>query len=151
MGKKIFQGAHTRPQNTPYSQGKPLLQSRLTAPEASCDHQTTLRERLSLIAYTYMRLLVRQGLTSRVQQSSPGHRLCSMILPVYDFIQKKCLKVRPKLGNGNSNVWHMINNVCFHVYAQKSLFIGENDNAYFWTAPAVSPNLRSIELVPRQK
>ena len=100
----------------------------LTPPEASCDRQTTLRERLSLIAYTYMRLLVRQGLTSRVQQSSPVHRLCSMILPVYDFIQKKCLKVRPKLGNGNSNVWHMINNVCFHVYAQKSLFIGENGN-----------------------
>ena len=88
----------------------------------------TPRERLSLIAYTYMRLLVCQGLTSRVQQSSPVHRLCSMILPVYDYIQKKCLKVRPKLGNRNSNVWHMINNVCFHVYAQKSLFIGENDN-----------------------
>ena len=103
-----------------------------TAPEASCDRQTTLRERLSLIAYTYMRLLVRQGLTSRVQQSSPVHRLCSMILPVYDFIQKKCLKVRPKLGNRNSNVWHMINNVCFHVYAQKSLFIGENGNVFSW-------------------
>ena len=38
---------------------------------------------------TYMRLLVRQGLTSRVQHSNPGHKLCSMILPVYDFIQKK--------------------------------------------------------------
>ena len=25
----------------------------------------------------------------------------------------------------------MLNNFCFHVYAQKSLFIGENDNALF--------------------
>ena len=24
----------------------------------------------------------------------------------------------------------MLNNFCFHVYAQKSLFIGENDNVY---------------------
>ena len=27
--------------------------------------------------------------------------------------------------------WDMLNNFCFHVYAQKSLFIGENDNVYF--------------------
>ena len=27
--------------------------------------------------------------------------------------------------------WHMLNNFCFHVYAQKSLFIAENINA-FW-------------------
>ena len=69
-----------------------------TAPEASCDRQMTPRERLSLIAYTYMRLLVRQGLTSRVQQSSPVHRLCSMILPVYDFIQKKMSESQTKAG-----------------------------------------------------
>ena len=36
--------------------------------------------------------------------------------------------------------WDMLNNFCFHVYAQKSLFIGENDNVYFWTsAPAAPP------------
>ena len=55
---------------------------------------------------TYMRLLVCHGLTSNL------------------VLGTDCLKVRPKLGNGNSNVWHMINNICFHVYAQKSLFIG---------------------------
>ena len=27
--------------------------------------------------------------------------------------------------------WDMLNNFCFHVYARKSLFIGENNNA-FW-------------------
>ena len=26
--------------------------------------------------------------------------------------------------------WDMLNNFCFHVYAQKSLFIGENGNAF---------------------
>ena len=44
----------------------------------------------------------------------------------------------------------MLNNFCFHVYAQKSLFIGENDNVYFWTSTS-SPlpvRLEFIELVP---
>ena len=44
----------------------------------------------------------------------------------------------------------MLNNFCFHVYAQKSLFIGENDNVFFLTASA-SPSLvtlQFIELVP---
>ena len=27
--------------------------------------------------------------------------------------------------------WDMLSNFCFHVYAQKSLFIGENNNAFF--------------------
>ena len=47
---------------------------------------------------TYMRLLVRQGLTSRFQHSNPGHKLCSMILPVYDFIQKKMSESQIKAG-----------------------------------------------------
>ena len=48
----------------------------------------------------------------------------------------------------------MLNNFCFHVYAQKLLFIGENDNEVFWTAAAAavatpSPvTLEIIELVP---
>ena len=44
--------------------------------------------------------------------------------------------------------WDMQNNFCFHVYAQKSLFIGENDNEYFWTAPPYPVSLEFIELVP---
>ena len=28
--------------------------------------------------------------------------------------------------------WDMLNNFCFRVYAQKSMFIGENDNVFFW-------------------
>ena len=32
----------------------------------------------------------------------------------------------------------MLNNFCFHVYAQKSLFIGENCNAFFGTSSSSS-------------
>ena len=46
--------------------------------------------------------------------------------------------------------WDMLNNFCFHLYAQNSLFIGENCNAFFLTsAAAPSPvTLEVIELVP---
>ena len=30
--------------------------------------------------------------------------------------------------------WDMLNNFCFHVYAQKSLFIVENDNGFLGTS-----------------
>ena len=30
----------------------------------------------------------------------------------------------------------MLNNFCFHVYAQKSLFLCENCNMFFWTSSA---------------
>ena len=45
----------------------------------------------------------------------------------------------------------MLNNFCFHVYAQKSSFIGENGNAFFGTSSSSSPypvTLEFIELVP---
>ena len=34
----------------------------------------------------------------------------------------------------------MLNYFCFHVYAQKSLFIGENGNDFFWTSSSSSPS-----------
>ena len=37
---------------------------------------------------------------------------------------------------------------CFHAYAQKSLFIGENENVVFFTTTSPSPvTLEFIELV----
>ena len=43
----------------------------------------------------------------------------------------------------------MLNNFCFQVYAQMSLFVGENDNGYFLTAAApCSVSGPIIELVP---
>ena len=60
--------------------------------------------------------------------------------------------VKCHMSNAYVDRWDMLNNFCFHVYAQKSLFIGENDNVYFWTAaaaPAPYPvSLAFIELVP---
>ena len=35
--------------------------------------------------------------------------------------------------------WDILNNFCFHVYAQKSLFIGENEKIKIWTASTTSP------------
>ena len=43
----------------------------------------------------------------------------------------------------------MLNNFCFHLYTQKSLFIGENDNEFFLTAASPDPvTFEFIELVP---
>ena len=44
----------------------------------------------------------------------------------------------------------ILNNFCFHVYAQKSLFIGENCNGFFLTlsSPPDPLTLEFIELVP---
>ena len=47
--------------------------------------------------------------------------------------------------------WDMLNNF-FHVFAQKSLFIGENDNEVFWTITTPDPvSLEFIELVSSSK
>ena len=35
------------------------------------------------------------------------------------------------MSNAYVDRWDMLNNFCFHLYAQKSLFIGENCNAFF--------------------
>jgi len=45
----------------------------------------------------------------------------------------------------------MLNKFCFHLYAQNSLFIGENCNAFFLTSSPLPPyplTLEFIELVP---
>ena len=46
----------------------------------------------------------------------------------------------------------MLNNFCFHLYAQNSLFNAENCNGFFWTPSPSSPSpvsLEFIELVPK--
>ena len=52
--------------------------------------------------------------------------------------------------NAYVDPWDMLNNFCFHVYAQMSLFIDVNVNGFFLTA-AAGPSPVSqpiIELVP---
>ena len=34
--------------------------------------------------------------------------------------------------NIKNDPWDMLNNFCFYVYAQKSVFIGQNVNVLFW-------------------
>ena len=43
-----------------------------------------------------------------------------------------------KLSHSHSLSLDMLNNFCFHVYAQMSLFIGENGNVFFWTATIIT-------------
>ena len=51
--------------------------------------------------------------------------LCSKVT-VYKLANLQNLQIDP---------WDMLNKFCFHVYAQKSLFIAENCNAFFWPPP----------------
>ena len=63
---------------------------------------------------------------------------------------KNMSECQTKAGNQEHSL-NTLNNFCFHVYAQKSLFIGENDNEVFWTAATASPSpvtFEFIELVP---
>ena len=43
----------------------------------------------------------------------------------------KILKLE-NFENIKNDPWDMLNNFCFHVYAQKSLFIAENCNVFSW-------------------
>ena len=59
------------------------------------------------------------------------------------FFRKKCLNVRQKLGTRNSAklalshllTLDMLNNICFHVYAPKSLFIDKKNFNVFLGHP----------------
>ena len=57
-----------------------------------------------------------------------------------------------KLENIENDPWNMLNNFCFHIFAQKSLIISEIGNVYFLTYTAsTSPSpvsLDVIELIP---
>ena len=52
------------------------------------------------------------------------------------------------MSNAYVDRWDMLNNFCFHVYAQKSVFMGVNDNDYFLTAAPSPVSKPIIELVP---
>ena len=54
------------------------------------------------------------------------------------------------LSISHSLTLDMLNKFCFHLYAQNSLFIGENCNGFFLTAAAAPypVSLEFIELVP---
>ena len=72
----------------------------------------------------------------------------------FAFAFAKCFAKLEKFANLQKlqiDPWDMLNNFCFHVNAQKSLFIFENDNVYFWTSPVAAPypvSSEFIDLVP---
>ena len=47
----------------------------------------------------------------------------------------KFKKFKFKIEIAYVDPWDMLNNFCFHVYAQKSLFIGENGNGFLGHHP----------------
>ena len=54
------------------------------------------------------------------------------------------------LSLSHSLTLDMLNNFCFHVYAEKSLFKGEKGNAFFLTSSSPVPvTLPFLEMVPR--
>ena len=68
-------------------------------------------------------------------------------MSICDYVTCHMSHVTCLMSNVYVDHWDMLNNFCFHVYAEMSLFVGENDNAYFLTTPLpVSEPI--IELVP---
>ena len=60
-----------------------------------------------------------------------------------------CNHVACYMSNAYVDPWDMLKNFCFHVYAQKSLFIAENCNGFFFGPHPHQPvSLPIIELVP---
>ena len=55
------------------------------------------------------------------------------------------------MSNAYVDPWDMLNNFCFHVYAQMSLFMDENVNAFFLTPAPLPVSGTIIELVPSYK
>ena len=58
--------------------------------------------------------------------------------------------VKCQMWNAYVDTWDILNNFCFHVYAQKSVFIDENDKFFLtWSPSPVSGPI--IEMVPSLK
>ena len=61
----------------------------------------------------------------------------------------KCqLSAKCQMSNACVDPWDMLNNFCFHDYAQMSLFMGENVNDFFLTSGPLPVSRPIIELVP---
>ena len=51
---------------------------------------------------------------------------------ISNYVTCHILHVTCHIWNAYVDPWDMLNNFCFHVYAQMSLFMGENDHAFFY-------------------
>ena len=52
------------------------------------------------------------------------------------------------MANAYVDPWDMLNNFCFHVHAQKSLFIGEIANGGFFTSSSSPSPVSSLSWFP---
>ena len=69
-------------------------------------------------------------------------------MSICDYVICRMSHVTCLMSNAYVDPWDMLNNFCFHVYAQMSLFMGENVNAFFLTAGPSPVSQPIIELVP---
>ena len=75
--------------------------------------------------------------------------LCSKLTLTLSHSHSLSLSHSHTLSISHSITLDMLNKFCFHLYAQKLLFIGENCNGFFGTSSSPSPvTLEFIELVP---
>ena len=78
--------------------------------------------------------------------------MISSLNKVYQYVNFMLIRqfiFQRKMSELQANVDPWLNNFSFHVYAQKSLFLGENDNGFFFTSASPSPvSGPIIELVP---
>ena len=66
-------------------------------------------------------------------QTKAGNQRKFENLKKFEILKFKIAQVDPR---------DMLNNFCFHVYAKKWLFIGENDNGFFDSSTIPSPDIR---------
>ena len=79
-------------------------------------------------------------------QTKAGNQECFEKL---EKLSLSLLSLLSQLSLSHSLSLDMLNNFCFHVYAQKSLFKVENVNGFFLTSTTPYPlTLEFIELVP---
>ena len=68
------------------------------------------------------------------RQTKAGNQECFEKLEKLEKLSLALLSLLSQLSLSHSLSLDMLNNFCFHVYAQKSLFKVENVNAYFLTS-----------------
>ena len=57
--------------------------------------------------------------------------VCSKV-SICNYVTCRMSHVTCLMSNAYVDPWDMMNNFCVHVYAQMSLYMGENVNAFFW-------------------
>ena len=67
---------------------------------------------------------------------------------ICNYVTCRMSHVTCLMSNAYVDPWDMLNNFCFHVYAEMSLFMGENVNVFFLTATPSPVTTPIIELVP---